>query len=109
MSINQRIMAALSRFGLPVIPGVDTGSLERCITFNYDLIPAQFAGNRPAFYRALVQIHLLLPLPENSVGRRMEIAAALAEAGLTWPEIIDATDEHGQHYVFECEAITGKE
>lgn len=109
MTVNQRIIAALKGFGMDVVVGVDTESRARCFTFNYDLLPTQFANNCPIYYRALIQIHLFLSLEENSVAMRRQVAEALAGAGFTWPEIVDASDEDGQHIVFECEVITGRE
>ena len=42
------------------------------LVFNYDLLPAQPADNRPTWYKALIQVHLYLPLGTdggNSGGR----------------------------------------
>lgn len=109
MTVSQRIIQGLAPFRMPIAPGVDTKHRERCFTYNYDLVPYQFTNNRPTYFKALVQVHLILPLTENSVSLRLKVAQALAETGFTWPECIDATDDSGQHYVFECEALTGKE
>lgn len=109
MTLNQRLIAALEPLGLPVVPDVDTGHRARVLVFNYDLLPVQPADNRPTWYRALLQVHLYLPLGENGQGLVGRTAAALAGAGMTWPEIIDATDEETQHKVFECEALIGKD
>ena len=35
--------------------------------------------------------------------------AGAAPAGFTWPECTDASDQDGQHYVFECETVQGLE
>ena len=109
MSLNQRLIGALAPLGLPVVPDVDTGHRDRVLVFNYDLLPFQPVDNLPLWYRALIQIHLYLPLGENGVGLAGQVAAALAGAGMTWPEIIDATDEEAQHRVFECETIVRKD
>lgn len=101
MSLNQQIITALAPVGLPVRPHWDTGQLERCITFQYNLIPAHFAGNRPLCRRALIQVHLFLPLGENGLETRRALAAALAAGGFDWPEEVDASDGEGQHFVFE--------
>lgn len=105
MTINDKIKRALAPLGLPVKAGVYQGNEVRYMTFNYDLLPCQFVGNRPIYYRALVQVHLFLPLGENGVVLRRQTAEALSGAGFTWPESIDASDEEGQHIVFECEII----
>lgn len=109
MTLNQRLIAALEPLGLPVVPDVDTKHRPRVLVFNYDLLPFQPADNRPLWYRALIQVHLYLPLKENGVGLAGQVAAALAGAGMTWPEIIDATDEETQHRVFECETLVRKD
>lgn len=109
MTVNQRIINALSAFGIPVVPELYTGSGGRYFTFNYDLIPVQFAGNRPTYWKALVQVHSFCPLHENSIRRRRETVAALTGAGFTWPEIVDASEKDHQHFVFECEIIIGED
>lgn len=105
MTLNQVIRAGLEPLGLPVVPDVDTQHRPRCFTFHYDLLPVQFRDNGPAWYQALVQIHLFLPLGENSLALVERTAHALVLAGLTWPEVVDGTDESGQHKIFECEAL----
>ena len=109
MTVNESIIGALSPLGLPVVPDIYTGEETCYFTFNYDLVPVQFAGNRPIWWKALVQVHLFAPLGENLLSRRGESARALVGAGYTWPEIIDATDKDAQHYVFECEMLTSDE
>lgn len=109
MMLNQRLRTALEQLGMPVLPDVDTGNRERCMVFHYDLRPAQFAGNEPCWYKALVQVHLFLPLGEDGVALQGQVIRALAGAGFTWPEVVDATDEEGQHKVFECELLLGKD
>lgn len=108
MTLNRRLISALSAVVPEVAPDIYTGEASTYITFHYDLIPTQFAGNVPVFYKALVQVHLFLPLGENSLSRRGEIFTALVGAGFTWPEVINASDKDGQHFVFECEAATTK-
>lgn len=105
MTLNERLRRALEPLGLPVVPGVDARRRERVITFQYNLVPCQFTDNRPGFYLALVQVHLLLPLPENALALRREIVSALAVEGFTWPEVTDAGDGSGQHWVFECQRL----
>ena len=109
MTLNQRIIQALKPLGLPVVPDVDTLHRPRCLVFNYDLIPAQPADNRPTWYKALIQVHLYLPLENDGREIRRQVLEALVDAGMTWPGIIDATDEETQHKVFECETLVGKD
>jgi len=109
MTLNQRIIQVLSPLGLPVVPDVDTLHRPRCLVFNYDLLPAQPADNRPTWYKALIQVHLYLPLGNDGRELRRQVMEALVDAGMTWPEIIDATDDETQHKVFECETLVGKD
>lgn len=105
MTVNEAIIQALAGFGDPVVPGLYTGDATRYYTFNYDLIPAQFADNQPIYERALIQVHFFAPLDYNSVRRRNETRKALIGAGLSWPATTDASDRDSQHFVFECETI----
>ncbi len=88
MTLNQRIIQVLSPLGLPVVPDVDTLHRPRCLVFNYDLLPAQPADNRPTWYKALIQVHLYLPLGNDGRELRRQVMEALVDAGMTWPEIV---------------------
>ena len=112
MTLNGKIIQALSGFGYPVVPDLYTGTAERYYTFNFDLIPAQFADGRPLFHRALIQVHYFCPLGDNSIKQRADTVKALIAAGFTYPAEINATEnekqngvEPCQHFVFECEAV----
>lgn len=106
VTVNERIRGALLPLGLPVVPAPDTRQRERCFTFNYNLVPFGFADNGPIRYKALIQVHLILPLGANSVPYRYKTIQALVGAGFTWPEVVDATDGETQHFVFETELLT---
>lgn len=105
MTLNQRLTEALSGLGVPVVPNVYTGAESQYITFNYDEVPIQFAGNRPIYAKALIQVHLFCTLTYNSLAQRRKVVEAITDAGFTWPEVIDATDQETQHFIFETETI----
>lgn len=105
MKLNRRIIAALSPLGLPAAPDVELKNAKEYIVFNYDLLPVQFVGNKPIYWRALIQVHYFCPLGADRVAERGRIPGLLADAGFTWPEIVDATDKTAQHYVYETETI----
>lgn len=105
MTLNAMLLGALKPVVPTVAPGVYTGEETKYITFNYDLVPVNFSDNRTNWWKALIQVHLVLPLGENSVKLRADISSALVKADFTPPEIIDATDKDCQHYVFETESI----
>ena len=106
MTVNAMLLSALTPIMSIVRPDVYTGEETRYIVFNYDLVPTNFADNTTPLWKALVQVHLILPIGENSVALRARIATELKTAGFTMPEIIDATDKDSQHFVFETETIT---
>lgn len=105
MTINEIIINALKGFGDPVVSDLYTGGATRYYTFNYDLLPTNFADNHPLCERALIQVHFFAPLKFDSFRRRYETRKALTAAGLGYPETVDTSDRDIQHYVFECETI----
>lgn len=107
MSINQRIMDALSDFGYPVSPTVYEGEAEQYFVFNYSTMGADFGDDAPQQEKYLVQVHFFCSPSFNSVGRAKQIKRKLFAAGFTWPEMTNASDRDGQHLVFECEAAEG--
>ena len=69
--------------------------------------PADFADDDAEHYRYLVQVHLYAPLEKNTRAYRREISRRLVAAGFTRPTVTPASDDHGQHYAFECEIAGG--
>lgn len=116
MTVGERLKAALDPFGLPVKPDLYTGDETEFLTYNYDLLPVQFADGRPLLWRALVQVHLFCPRGVNRVHLVRQITAALVRGGFTCPEVQNVTQSGGagssstdgksQHWVFECEQFT---
>lgn len=110
MSLNSRIVKALD--GLTPSPAhADTykGPDALYIVFNITEIPADFGDDDAGHYRALVQVHLYAPHELNTVKLRREIKAAIVAAGFTRPSVTPASDERGQHYVFEFEDVEAVE
>lgn len=103
-SLNERLMDALSPV-LPTMPQVYTGNHDTYLAFNYDTVGADYGDNRPAMEKALIQVHLIAPIGVNTVRTRQTVKQALAAGGFGWPDMTDASDKSGQHYVFECEAV----
>ena len=48
-----------------------------------------------------------LPAKVNPLERKRQLRQALIAAGFTAPTITPASDDDGQHYVFECEWLGG--
>lgn len=108
MSLNEEIRAVVT----PIVPVCDPdyygGEQETYCTFGYTEIPANPGDNAPQAYRCLVDLHLFLPRGKNSVVIRRTLRRAITDVD-TWtaPTITNASDETGQHFVFEFEAIGG--
>ncbi len=107
MSVNQKIISALYGFGDPISPGTYQGDSERYFAFDYSTLGADFGDDAPRHERYLVQVHFFCPLSYNSVSRSKDIKRALFTSGFTWPEMTNASDQDGQHLVFECEMAEG--
>ena len=104
MSINSRITTALDGLApSPAAADTKKGNAAEYIVFNYSMIPADFGDDDAGHYLAIVQVHLYAPHEKNTVKLRGEISRRLVAAGFTRPAITPASDERGQHYVFECE------
>lgn len=112
MSIEAKIRAALT----PIVPIVELhrydGPEKTYIIWNFDEFGALHAGDKAQEARYYLTVSLHLPLrptaPGESTSPRLlkrQIKAALESAGCTTPDITDASDEEGQLYVFNCEAV----
>lgn len=107
MSVEARVRSALAPFGDPVEKSVlDAASKRRparYYTFSCNSLGDDFGDDAPGCERNLVQVHLFAPLNHNCMQQVKKTKQALFAAGFTWPSVTDATDQDGQHYVFECE------
>lgn len=104
VSVNERIITALAPLGLSVTP--DTHRPEQgdtYVTFGYDTSGDNFGDNVPQVEVYACMIHLWAPSGRNMLEVRRSIRKLLAASGFTWPREIDAGDEDGQHFVYECE------
>ena len=103
MSMDSLVREAL----LPLVPIVEPHSYDgeelEYITFQSTVLPEIHADGHPRALRHLLQVHWFLPRRVNPNAKKRAIAEELWAARLTYPSITDASDEEGQHYVFECE------
>ena len=90
-----------------VFPQVYTGPLLRYAVWDYNVMPAVWAERAPHAARYLCQVHFYLPHKENPQKAILALSAALHERDFTWPQLTDATDAEGQHWVLECEYADG--
>ena len=111
MSIEARVRAAL----LPIVPVVEPNQYDGTdtvyITFRYDEIGVLFAEGEAQAVRSLLSVSLHMPIRPTAAGESTNpntltrrIKAALVGIGCTTPDIVDASDEGGRIFVFECEA-----
>lgn len=107
MSIESVVRETL----LPIVPIVEPQSYDgkalEYIVFTYTELPALDADGRPGALRYLLSISWYLPRGVNPREKKRQIAEELWAAGMTYPSVTDASDDAGQHYVFECEASDG--
>lgn len=111
MTLNEKIIAVVS----PIVPVCVPDQLvteagetppERYCTFKYTELPAGIGDNRAALTRALVQVHYFAPLKGSTLAVRRALCDAIAAVeDFTLPSIENATDDTGQHYVLEFDAV----
>lgn len=107
-TLDDLILDAVTPIVKPCVPNLYTGEAAEYCTYNYDELSAGFGDNRAHAMRALVQVHYLSPLRANTAATRRRLWAALADVdAFTAPDITNASDQTGQHYVFEFEALGG--
>lgn len=83
-------------------PHVYRGKSLEYVTWNTWTVPEVYAERKPAAARQIAQIHWHLPHGQNPSSGKCRIAQALFDEGFTWPDVTNASDDDGQHYVFEC-------
>ena len=109
MSVYQKVADTLATLGIPVVPGVYTGTETTYCSVHYDTQPDGFADDAPRCERCLIRVHLHGPLGTDTSALRRQIKELLFEAEFTWPAEQDLTDSvqegraEEQHYVLSCE------
>lgn len=104
--LDDKIRAAVEPLVPVCVPDLYTGDAEEYCTYNYNEIPAAFGNNRPHAVRYLVQVHWFLPLKKRPHPKKRKLVRALGGIqAATWPTVVNASDELGQHFVYEFEAV----
>ncbi len=105
--LDDKIRAAIEPLVPVCVPDIYTGDAEEYCTYNYNEIPSAFGDNRPHLTRYLVQVHWFLPLKRRPHPKKRRLGRALGGASPRWtyPTIVNANDNVGQHYVYEFEAV----
>lgn len=111
MTLNERIIAVVTPIVPVCVPDLlvteagETPPEEYC-TFNYSEMPEGIGDNAAHLTRALVQVHYYAPLRKSTIKTRHALRDAIAAVDdFTLPSIENATDEMGQHYVLEFDAV----
>lgn len=106
--LDDQIVAAVSAVVRPCVPNEYTGEAAEYCIYNYNALSDAFGDDRAHTMRSLVQVHYLAPLKADTLATRRKLWQALAAVDeFTAPDITNATDQTGQHYVYEFEAIGG--
>ena len=112
-SIDARLVAALSGIA-PIWNSVKedresdpADEPEIYYAFQYSTRGANYADDEPTAEIASVHLHLWAPLSQNMTSLVRRTKAAVHEAGFTWPEKTDASDDKGRHIVFEFQDVDG--
>lgn len=103
MSFDSRLRDKLIPIVPIVEPNIYEGDAIEYIIFAYGERGDCFGDNGPEEIVLSVQVHYFLPNGENPRAKKQLIRQALFELGGTCPEITNASDKDGQHYVFEFE------
>lgn len=107
VSVESKIVAALAPFGDPVEKSLLYAAAKdlppQYYTFSCSSAGADFGDDEPGCELWQVNVHFFAPLRGNISRRVKATKKALFQAGFTWPHAVGASDQEGQHIVFECE------
>lgn len=102
MHVEEMLITALSPIVPAVAPQIYRGDALEYITFDYYVSGSTFAEGIPVADIYSLMVHHYLPTGKSPYIARGAIVEALMASGCTYPSITDATDDEGQHWVFEC-------
>lgn len=105
MSVNEILRAALAPTGLICVPDTHVPGADTYYTFSYNVVPEAWGNNSPDAEICDVSVHLWGPVDKNLLALRERTRRLLRGAGLTSPFEIDASDEDGQHFLYECQVL----
>lgn len=92
---------------LPIVPVCEPeeydGEEPEYCAFSYDERGAAFGDDTANALIYELTLDWYLPKGENPNSKKRRLRQALVDAGFTWPEVFNASDADGQHFVFECQ------
>lgn len=104
--INKLLIDTLKPICKNVYPDIYTGKETEYIVFLYEIRPDNFGDNVPFHLTYDVRIHYLAPLKKDVINIRKSIIRAISEIDwATYPIETNATDDEGQHFVYDFEMI----
>lgn len=103
MTVDERLRNAVKPIVPECSPHLYRGKSDEYCTWNYNELGAVFGDDTEDCGRYLLQLHYFLPHGRNGSSVKKRIKKALTDAGFTSPDILDVSDEEGQHYTFEFE------
>lgn len=115
MTLNEKIIAVVTPIVSVCVPDLlvteaDETPPEEYCTFDYTQTAGLAGDDGTDIGIARVQLHYLAPLKASTVARRRALGAAIeAVDEFSIPTVTPATDEFGQHYVFEFDALTDED
>lgn len=104
--INSTLINTLKSIVPNVYPDVYTGKETEYIVFIYDIRPDNYGDDIPFHLTYDVRVHYLAPLKKDVTQKRIAIIQAISNIDFaTYPSEVNATDEDGQHFVYDFEMI----
>lgn len=107
MSINDAAIQAVSPIVPDCVPDHYDGDNKEYCVFRYEEIGDDFGDDTANAVLYLFTLNWFLPLGVNPLEKKKQIKEALVNAGFTYPNVLNLSDEEGQHFVFECQCVDG--
>lgn len=104
--INKTLIDALKPICKNVYPDVYTGKETEYLVFTYDIRPDNFGDDFPFHLTYDIRVHYIAPLKKDVTATRIALIRAISNIDFaTYPEETNATDEDGQHFVYDFEMM----
>ena len=102
-NVEKHIIHALEFTGYKVYNNTFTSTENQYFVFLINVDPELFANDEAQYGINDITLHFYCPVTQNTVALRKQIKRSLQAEGFTFPNEVDASDEHMQHIVFEFE------
>lgn len=102
MNLDERVREAVTPIVPICLPMDDDSEEPEYIAFSYSERGGAFGDDTADVLLYELSLHWYLPKGVNPNRKKRLLRDALEGIGFTTPEILNASDEDGQHFVFEC-------